>query len=113
MADIHVQKRSGPGVWPFVVGALALVLVIWAIVEYTGSDAEQTAAPPAAEQQQWETQPGVAPDPYAPGDPAIDPPGTTPGATDPATQGTLPGAHPGTVPDEPGAAGRDPTGTGG
>lgn len=118
MANIDIQKKKGPGVWPFVIGALALVLVIWAVVEFTGNDTMDTTAPATTEQQQWETQPppppppgpGVAPDPAAPGTQpgtqpgatqpgTLDPAGTTPGATDPATQGTLPGAQPGTTPD--------------
>jgi hypothetical protein len=109
MADIDIQRKKGPGVWPFVVGALALILVIWAVVEFTGNGTMDATTQPAAEQQPWETQqqpvtPGVAPDPYAPGTAPTDP-ATAPGTTDPATPGTLPGAQPGTVPDDQTGAG--------
>lgn len=33
MADLNVE-RKGPSIWPWVIGLLALVLVIWAAAEF-------------------------------------------------------------------------------
>jgi hypothetical protein len=72
VADINVQRKQGPGAWPWVVGALVLALVIWGIIELTGGNgiAQEDlpgTAPPAAEQ----TQPAPPPpaDPAQPGQP--------------------------------------------
>lgn len=51
MAEVDVQRR-GPSIWPWIVGLLALVLVIWLAVELLGDDddddvvVEQTALAP-------------------------------------------------------------------
>lgn len=56
MAEIDIE-RKGPPVWPWILGLLALVLVVWGVVEYV--QREQTGAPP----------PGVAVRPEAPPEP--------------------------------------------
>jgi hypothetical protein len=53
MADIDIQKKSGPGIWPWIVGLLLLVLVVWGVTRLTGTDddtgmaADTTAVPGA------------------------------------------------------------------
>ncbi len=36
MADIDVERRGGRNVWPWVIGALALVLLVAALVSLLG-----------------------------------------------------------------------------
>jgi hypothetical protein len=97
VADINVQKKSGPGMWPWIIGALVLVLVVWGIAEMTRDDHDTaTAADPVM------TEPAAE---RAPAQPA---PGTPdPDATGAAPEGTVgPGTPaPGTAPTEPGATG--------
>ncbi|HSJ23578.1 MAG TPA: hypothetical protein VK929_02765 [Longimicrobiales bacterium] len=96
MADINLEKKSGPSPWVWVAGLLVLALVVWGVVEYMGDggvmDEQDTA--PAAEQYptEYETQPPVPrtepydPPPTDPADPNA--PGTsTPGTTEPGTPG--------------------------
>lgn len=56
MADIRVEKRDNPSLWPWIIGILVLALVIWGVAEVLDSDApeytevetiEQPAAVPA------------------------------------------------------------------
>lgn len=44
MADIDLQKERKSSLWPWVVGALALVLVLWALMEAVGDDEPDVAA---------------------------------------------------------------------
>ena len=37
MAEIHVQRKRG-GIWPFVIGVIALLLVVWAVVGLWNDD---------------------------------------------------------------------------
>jgi hypothetical protein len=53
MADIDIQKKTGPGIWPWIVGLLLLVLVIWGVAQFMGNDddtglATDTTAVPGA-----------------------------------------------------------------
>lgn len=50
MANIEIQRKQGPGMWPWLIGALALVLVIWAVFEFTGDRTGTGTAAPAAEE---------------------------------------------------------------
>jgi hypothetical protein len=66
MAEIHIQKKGAP-IWPWIVGILLLVLIIWAVAAWwrTDTDAPQTTRPPAdrapmAEQLPPRTTPGDA-----------------------------------------------------
>lgn len=43
MANIHVEKRRHHSVWPWVVGLLALVLVLWLLFEMMGDDRAEVA----------------------------------------------------------------------
>jgi chromosome segregation ATPase len=53
MADIDVQRKTGPGIWPWILGLVVLALLIWAIAAMTGRDDRPTAmvtdTPTAAE----------------------------------------------------------------
>lgn len=47
MADIDVQ-RKGPAIWPFVIGAVVLGLLIWGLIRLFDRDEEwRIDAPPA------------------------------------------------------------------
>jgi hypothetical protein len=80
VAEIRIDRKSGPSPWLWVVGLVVVALVIWGVVEFMGDDrragdtAPETAAP-AAEQYQVEPQPqpytpATPDDPAAPRDPA-------------------------------------------
>jgi hypothetical protein len=92
LADINVERR-GPTVWPWIVGIIILVLLIWAIAEIV----DRSTAPP---QPQVEVVPeAVPPGPpvRAPGAPTT-PSGTAPPATEPGAPAPAPGsAAPGTT----------------
>jgi hypothetical protein len=119
MTNIDIQRKEGPGIWPWLIGALALVLVIWAVVEFTGTGTDRGTATPAAEQAPAETYPPVtptdpyAPDPYAPPAPGTDPattPGADPAAPPPATDPNIDRTEiqqetPGMTRDQPPATG--------
>ena len=45
MADINVERRS-PSVWPWIVGLLILALLIWALVEIFGGEADSVLTDP-------------------------------------------------------------------
>jgi hypothetical protein len=38
MADIDIQKKSGPGIWPWIIGLLLLALIVWAVMRFMGTD---------------------------------------------------------------------------
>lgn len=38
MADIGVEPRRGPGVWPWIAGILILALLAWGITSLLGGD---------------------------------------------------------------------------
>lgn len=44
MADIDIQEKRGGSVWPWIIGALALVLVIWGVTEMMGGDDDEFVA---------------------------------------------------------------------
>lgn len=69
MADIDIQEKKG-SVWPWVIGLLALVLIVWVGMEVLGDDDEEFAA----------TVPGME----QPADPRLQP------APAPGTAGTAP-----------------------
>jgi hypothetical protein len=79
VADINIQEKRGPGIWPWIIGALVLVLIVWGVTQMTRDDHD---AGTAADQPGM-TAPAAE---RAPGEPA---PGTRPGAADPGT--TTPG----------------------
>jgi uncharacterized membrane protein YccC len=58
MADIDVE-RKGPAIWPWLIGLLALALLIWALVEMFGGDDEGVL-------EQDRAASTVAPEPIAP-----------------------------------------------
>jgi hypothetical protein len=118
VADINIDRKSGPGPWVWVAGLVVVALLIWGVMEFTGDDRRADDArdtTPAAEQfpEQQPVQPLPQEQPYAPpADPAA--PGTTgPGTTDPGT--TDPGTtDPGmTGPGNPGTTGPGTTGVAG
>ena len=42
MADINVERKRGPGVWPWIIGVIILALILWWLFARggaTGSDA--------------------------------------------------------------------------
>lgn len=101
MADIDIQKKQGPGMWPWIVGVLVLAVVVWGVLEMTGNgrtaaDGPDMTAPPAAEQAPVEPQTPTSP--QTPGDAwPQDPqavPETQPPATDPRTDPQPPGQPP-------------------
>jgi hypothetical protein len=93
VADIDIQKKEGPGIWPWILGIAVLALVVWGVMEMTGNDRTaadpQEPAVPAAEQPA--TDPQYTEPQYR--DPATDPtlrdPATDPTVTDPATDPTM------------------------
>jgi len=96
MADINVERR-GPRVWPWILGIIILIVLIWAITEMLDRNGE----PPQRESVE------VVPAPVGPGEPVQPPPGSAPSpGTGEATPGTAPapgtGTSPGTSPP-PGA----------
>lgn len=113
MADIDIQKKRGPGVWPWIAGLVVLALIVWGVMEMTGdrTAARDTGAQPAAEQQ----APTVGPAPdmtTQPGTPGTDPaaPGTTaPGTTAPGTGTGTGTTAPGTTPQTDPATGQPMT----
>lgn len=49
MADIDIQEKRKGAVWPWIVGALALVLVVWGVSEMMGGDDDEFVATSAEE----------------------------------------------------------------
>lgn len=53
MAEIHVERKRGPGVWPWVAGLLLLALLVWGALEWLGGDSarglDRASAPAAAD----------------------------------------------------------------
>lgn len=47
MADINVE-RTGPSIWPWILGLLVLALVLWGLVEAFDSDEPEVAEEPVA-----------------------------------------------------------------
>lgn len=58
MAEIKVE-RARPGIWPWVVGLLALALVVWAVTELFDRGAPEV--PPTAVPQPSPTSPAPSP----------------------------------------------------
>ena len=63
MADINVERKS-TSIWPWILGLIALALLIWVLVEALGNDEPEVAAVPAVTEVQ-PTVPPVAPEPIA------------------------------------------------
>ena len=61
MADINVERKS-PGIWPWILGLVALALLIWALAALLGGDdeAELAAIDPVATEVA-EVEPAVPP----------------------------------------------------
>ncbi len=38
MADLNIQKKEGPNIWPWILGALALIALVWVLIEATDGD---------------------------------------------------------------------------
>ncbi len=38
MAEIRIERRRGPGLWPWLIGLVVLALLIWAIAELVNTD---------------------------------------------------------------------------
>jgi hypothetical protein len=107
MADIHIQRKRGPGVWPWILGVAVLALVVWGVIEMTGSDRtaadQQEQVVPAAEQPATDPQfgdPATGTGTGQPGfgDPAADPPPPEPGGVPQGTTGTGTGTGTGIQP---------------
>jgi hypothetical protein len=101
VADINLEKKSGPGAWAWIAGLVVLALIVWGVMEFTGDDRradDEAQTTPAAEQWQVEQpqQPLPRTEPYTPppGDPAQ--PGTQ-GPAAPGQPGTGPGVDNGTT----------------
>lgn len=43
MADIDVERKTGPGIWPWILGLVLLGLVLWLIASMMGRDDRPTA----------------------------------------------------------------------
>jgi hypothetical protein len=98
MANIDIQQKRGPGIWPWIAGLAVLALIIWGVMEMTNdrTAATDTTAQPAAEQTPvmppppgMTTPPGQAAPGAGPGEPGPAPAQTEPGATTGAATGTL------------------------
>ncbi|MEX1183702.1 MAG: hypothetical protein WEF86_10750 [Gemmatimonadota bacterium] len=50
MAEIELRRERGRSIWPWIVGALALVLLVWGVTEFMGTDDEDFVATTAEEQ---------------------------------------------------------------
>lgn len=44
MADIDIQEKRKASVWPWIIGALALILVVWGVSEMLGGDDDEFVA---------------------------------------------------------------------
>lgn len=75
MADIHLDRRRGAGIWPWVIGLVVLGLLIWAIAKLvdTGKDRAAAAVTNGADV--------AAPAPTTPAAPAAEAPAGAPPAT--------------------------------
>jgi hypothetical protein len=97
MADIDIQKKQGPGVWPWVIGVAVLALVVWGVAQMfdTRDDRalvdDTTYVAPAAEP--WTAEPPppatMPTDPVAPGQPQTVPPAQDAGVGTGTTADTL------------------------
>jgi multidrug efflux pump subunit AcrA (membrane-fusion protein) len=99
VAEIDIQRKEGPGIWPWILGALALLLVIGAVLYFTGNDRDDTTPTRTEQVDPARTAPGTtAPGTTTPGTaPGAAPGTTTPGATTPGdTVPRTPGTGPGT-----------------
>jgi hypothetical protein len=90
VADINVERKQGPGIWPWIIGIIILALIAWWLFARGRSD--QMESTPAVD-----TTTAVAPAPGgAMGTMPADTMGTMPGDT----MGMMPGDTMGvTVPD--------------
>jgi len=43
MAEVHIQKKKSPTIWPWVVGVIAVALIIWGIVSRSNNGTETAA----------------------------------------------------------------------
>ncbi len=83
MADIRIERRRGPGLWPWLVGLIVLVLLIWAIAELVNTDRDNKTM--AADEASVPEANAAAPNAMAPPAPGAQPT-AAPGAALPATE---------------------------
>lgn len=62
MADIQVA-RKGPSIWPWIIGLIALALLIWALVQLFEDDRAVTTDPDLEQPASIEVRPEVGPAP--------------------------------------------------
>jgi hypothetical protein len=60
VADINVQ-RKGPAIWPFLIGAVVLGLLIWGLIRLFDRDEQWRIDDPAATTQTAPAPGGTAP----------------------------------------------------
>jgi hypothetical protein len=62
VADIEVE-RKGPSIWPWIIGLIALALLIWALVELFEDDRAVVTDPGLEQPASVEVRPEVGPAP--------------------------------------------------
>lgn len=48
MADIDVERKGGPGIWPWIIGLIVLALLAWLLIEWLGDDDDVVVDEPVA-----------------------------------------------------------------
>ncbi|MGI8546055.1 MAG: hypothetical protein ACR2M1_01780 [Gemmatimonadaceae bacterium] len=86
MAEIPIQRKTGPNIWPWIIGLVVLALLGWFLFGRNNNNAIATSTTDST--AMMNTAPGAATAP------AVNPAGTpgatmTPGTTTPATPGTM------------------------
>ncbi len=84
MAEIRIERKPGPSLWPWVIGLVVLALLIWAIAELVNTDRDNKTMAAADEAN------APVANAAAPGAPAPSAPGAQPTASPAAVRGVAP-----------------------
>lgn len=63
MTQIEIQRKRGPGAWPWIIGLLVLALVVWGVVEFMDADDEAAVATNSAAEEAAPAEPVTGPAP--------------------------------------------------
>ncbi len=84
MAEIRIERKRGPSIWPWVIGLIVLALLIWAIAELVNTDRDNKTMAVADSAGVPEAN-AAAPGAMAPSTPGAQP-APAPGTVAPATE---------------------------